>query len=516
MKKFISLCICLTLAMSLFVPCLSVSAAATQTILTQENFESTNGATTLDYFNGQNSWQWNYGATHASTTQTARATISFETADGNTVMQAECIRAKYNNTNSIWGNSQYKDTSSEWSLSERFLRKGFSTKFNATNFPDSKLVVSYDLKLTSQDPTNILNGEQFIAALIPAADGSKATALASYNAQIYQGAMYVNYSSGTRDGFAITDDYGAKTEVKRCIGIKSVENETETAAETMHITMVIDPGVSEQTYVNGMLASSTTRGVTDVNAIAFIFAGTANTQLDNIKAYTVADSFAMTSQTVEDNATGVKVDATTDFAFNNEIAADSLSKVVVKANDDTLTAGTDYNIDLVADEFGLKNKVSITFPNNMAYGTNYAITFGDGFVDGAYSAVTAKTVAFTTESKPEFAVDAIVAYKGWSENAESDKVTSLAGQEGAMVTFKVSAKNVTAGKAVYGALMVGLYDNGELISCGYVDKEFAIDATESYNCAMYMPDDVTNCEVNAFVCAGLNDLTPFGSTVSFK
>ena len=476
-----------------------VSASNSTKTLAEEKFESTDGATSLNYFNGKNNWAWNYGPNHASTTQTSRATITFETADGNTVMQSEGIRAKYNNTNDIWGNSSYKDTTSEYSLSERFLRLGFSDLFNAANYPNSSLVVSYDLTITSQDPTNILNGEQFIAALIPAADGSKAAAQAAHNLTIYQGNMFVGYSA-FKDRQAINDDNGAKTEFKNSLGIKNIEKATETAATKMQIKMIVTPGVGEKLYVNDKLALATTNGVTDVKGIAFVFAGTVNVQLDNIKACTIANT-VLVSSTPANGATGVKIDKDVTLKMSNSIDPASL------ADNITVSPAADFTASVDASD---ATKILIDFAEKLPFGTTYTITL-TGVTDTNGTAASG-SISFTTESRPAVDILNVTYSTGYGDSyAIVDRANLTAG---GLLTAALTLENTTAADKD-ATIILAIYDaDKRLVKCQYIHKVLAAGTTAKISNGIKLDGSLTGGSIKVFSWDSPSSIRPYQKNIT--
>jgi len=501
MKKIISLCISLILLVSL---CLTASATYTPVVCMSEDFENVGTTTTLNYFN-TSPWAWNYGITHGSTTQ-KRSMFTFETNDGNTFLKSEGIREKYNGNKSMFYNPGYYDANAEYSINERFIHNTLKTAFDASVHTDQKLVVSYDWTVEAQG--DVYNDEIFIMSLLnstAASNGSKAEAVKPLNLHIYRTKLYVGFG-GDNQRTEVTED--AAAEFNRCV-VSPAEVAEGNAPQKMHVVFVIDPGVGETVYINGIKAYEGNNGTTKVARIAFVINGSINTTIDNLQAYTVSDTFEMETSSITNGST-VSADTALTFDFSNSIPAESLSTITVSKDGAALTAGKDYTASLVAGEDKLDRTVKISFPNDMmAYGADYTVTFPATFKDAAGTAISETTVSFATESLPTFSVSDLTVKSGWNGNAE---VTDLATVANKMVNLSVSAQNTT-GRAVPAGLFVGLYQGDVLISCGMIDKYFGVNETESFSTAMYIPADAatTDYQIKAFVCPGLADMTALGT-----
>ncbi len=527
MKKIISLCISLVLLAGLCIPMTVSASTFTPTILMDEDFESVGNATTTNYFNGTNRWNWPHGATHNVTVQTNRAALSFETENGNTVFRSNGICENgYFSTGGHVLTSEYNGTEAGGAMQAaayRLVENKFATAFTAANFPDQKLVVSFDLGVTMHDLSEKcrdansadLGSKNYVVNFsslmigFPASGvlGSQGNISAAYNLQLKYNQLSTGYNNGKS---AITA--AGQTEFENNYGaiVAEASDATAPTAQTMKITVVIDPGTSESIYINDVLAQTTTHGLSNVGSIAFALGSTVDFTFDNFLAYTVSDSFTMDASAL-DGASDLAVDTETAFTFNNAVSENSLSKIAITANGSTLTYGSDFSASLVADATtGLASKVKVNFPNKMAYNTDYVITFPADFSDASMGTLgSASSVSFSTLSLPEFGISTDITAKiGWGGTGAA--ITSLSEGAGKQVSFTATATNEET-EATYGIFMIGLYDaGGNLVAMGSMDKTFAVGGTETLTCMLKLPADLTGYSVKAFVCGGMSDLTPFG------
>ena len=158
-------------------------------------------------------------------------------------------------------------------------------------------------------------------------------------------------------------------------------------------------GGSYSVYCNGVLAAenlSTTNLDTCIVSFGVQMSETTSAYtyyLDNMR-FAIPDTFRLVESTPTDGTENVSV--TTDTAkliFSYPIANFDVSMITVTAGGETVqnVTATENN-----------GAITLTFPQELAYGTTYTITVDAGLTDVYGNALTtAQTISFTTESKEE-------------------------------------------------------------------------------------------------------------------
>ncbi len=190
--------------------------------------------------------------------------------------------------------------------------------------------------------------------------------------------------------------------------------------------------------------------------------GAATLGIDNVEMYTVSKP-TVVSSVPANNADNVLVDESVSITLSENVAESSLSNLVVKAGNETVS-NTEYNASVSG------KVVTVDFNNPMEFNTTYTILV-DGLTntDGISFASGAKVV-YTTEEAPAVQITDISYSKGYGASYVEDVATLT---DGAFHTAKISLKNNTA-QAKNATVILSVYDStNKLVNCQYVNVALA-------------------------------------------
>ena len=185
--------------------------------------------------------------------------------------------------------------------------------------------------------------------------------------------------------------------------------------------------------------------------------------VDNLRAVVVPNIFEITDYSGKNN-TEVDVDDKVYVSFTAPLESNFKDYITVEKNGSTIST-SEYTLSLCEDD---DSKVEISFKNPMSFESTYTITFKSGISDIAYNTFSSnKSVSFTTESKPSFSLSSSV-----SKDTNG-------------VSCSLTAQN-NSQKEEDCEVMVLVYQNSALVGASYYEKTFEVseaDTTTSFfNC----------------------------------
>lgn len=226
--------------------------------------------------------------------------------------------------------------------------------------------------------------------------------------------------------------------------------------------------------------------------------------IDNVKAYNLPDGYAFGTTTTD--KTNVTRDSSFDVELNGYISDSELAKVVVKQGD-TVIPADDYKITATESKTSVGTTIKVKLNEKPGYSQTYSVTLPTGFANEAGVEVAEeKSVKFTTEAGPSFAITLTAATKDGA-------VTSISDAAGKSVSCTVGVElNQDANSS--GTIFVGLYDaDDKLVEYGSMDRAFAAHSTATLKTAFDVPANATGYKIKAFACESLSKLDSFAAPI---
>ena len=196
--------------------------------------------------------------------------------------------------------------------------------------------------------------------------------------------------------------------------------------------------------------------------------------LGDIKMYTISGDLTATS--TMNGATNVDVATEkVTLAFNQPIGG---ADVVVTANGETVEGVTTAVRDVVGNGT-ITSEVDVIFAEDLDYGKTYSIDVSNVTNEIAEKAVS-DPITFSTLALPTFSTN-YTAYEGLSASGTTIDAANAAGKT---VYVAASATNTTEGRAVTGAIVIGIYDAANnLVKYASSAKSFAVGGTNTFAAA---------------------------------
>ena len=263
-------------------------------------------------------------------------------------------------------------------------------------------------------------------------------------------------------------------------------------------------------YNNNKATDANLKANYTIHGVGFNFGSWVSEKRTNLKAYTLkTGEGAFNVSAVEDVIPAYSTSVKVKFSQPVEASTYDETAVTMTAGGEALTYGEDFvvsDVTEVIESAGgeIYSEATVSFMTDLSEGTNYVITFPGTIKNTMYTDLEGYNVASFSTPKPEIAINAFNAIKGFGSADEAvvegfvaDE--SLQGAKINLTNTTDAAKNVAIIYAVYAS-------NGQLNNIVYINDSIDADSTAAFHAGVKLSE---TGKVKAFIWDGLTSVKPY-------